>query len=472
MSGAFTTEGISNGAGNFPSAAPNETHRLRNLNLLVLDGDPKSLRSLSRLLRDLGAQVTAVSTLREARLALETLSPDGILTDLQLKDGSGLSLLPEYLSRHPDGVFYILASHGSIDQAVSALRQGARYFAEKPIDSGALVRQLVQDLAAATRSHHQLSEQLSPYLSLCDPKMLEALQDLPRFARTREPVLIQGETGTGKELVARALHGLSSRASGPFVAINCGAIPATMLEAELFGYEKGAFTGAIRRHRGRFEQAHEGTLFLDEIGEMSPTAQVSLLRVLEEGVVHRVGSEQGTAVDVRVVAATHRPLEERIQSGLFRQDLLFRLNVLVLQLPPLRERPEDVACLARRFLARSLADMGRTGGTPTFSQEALALLRSYRWPGNVRELRNLMARLAIRLPEGVQEISPQFLRPMLPIQAVDRSTGVLIPRGTSLAEAEWLLIDAALKEANYNRTQAAKRLGISERTLRRKLNGH
>ncbi len=470
MSNAFTTEAVPDGSGN--SRSLDGIHRLQHWNLLVLDGDPKSLRNLSRLLRDLGAQVTAMSSLREARLALESFAPDGILTNLQLKDGSGLSLLPEYLSRHPDGVFYILASHGSIEQAVKALRQGARYFAEKPFDPAVLVRQLAQDLAATTRSHHRLSEQLSPYLSLCDPKMLEALQDLPRFARSRESVLIQGETGTGKELVARALHGLSPRASGPFVAVNCGAIPASMLEAELFGYEKGAFTGAIRRHRGRFEQAHQGTLFLDEIGEMSPAAQVSLLRVLEEGVVHRVGSEQGTTVDVRVVAATHRPLEERIQSGLFRQDLLFRLNVLVVQLPPLRERPEDVACLARRFLAKSLADMDRSGCVPSFSQEALALLRTYRWPGNVRELRNLMARLAIRLPEGMREISPQFLRPLLPVQPVDRSTGVLIPRGTTLAEAEWLLIDAALKEANYNRTRAAKLLGISERTLRRKLNGH
>jgi DNA-binding NtrC family response regulator len=246
-----------------------------------------------------------------------------------------------------------------------------------------------------------------------------------------------------------------------------------MLEAELFGYEKGAFTGAMRMHRGRFEQAHSGTLFLDEIGEMPPAAQVSLLRVLEQGMVQRIGGERETPVDVRVVAATHRPLEERVESGLFRQDLLYRLHVLPLFLPALRERPRDIGMLASHFLGNSLRDMAWKGVPPTLTAEALALLEAHDWPGNVRELRNLMARLTVRLPEGVREIGPKLLVPLLPAKAAKAAAageGVLIPKGTSLADAEWLLIDAALKDSGYNRTQAAKLLGIGERTLRRKLN--
>lgn len=445
---------------------------LSGVSLLVLDDDPAIVRGLVRVLGGLGAEVTGVGSLREARLSLEGSSPDAVLADLQLKDGDGLQLLPDYLGRNPDGAFYMITGHGSIDNAVAALRQGARHYFEKPVDPIALARHLVEDLATR-RVNGSLAELLSPYLTVRDPVMIEALSDLPRFAASAEPVLIQGETGTGKELVARALHGLGPRAQGPFVAVNCGAIPETMLEAELFGYEKGAFTGAVRQHRGRFEQAHAGTLLLDEIGEMPPPAQVSLLRVMEEGVVHRIGGERGVPMDVRVVAATHRPLEERVASGLFRQDLLFRLNVLVIDLPPLRDRAGDIEWLARHFLAKSMGDMGRGGNPPVLSRAALAQLTAYRWPGNVRELRNLMARLAVRLPEGLREIGAKPIASLLPSGSAGSGggeAGVLIPKGTTLADAEWLLIDAALKEAAYNRRKAAKLLGIGERTLRRKLN--
>jgi len=444
---------------------------LSGLSLLVVDDDPNIVRGMMRVLIGLGADVTGVASVREARTALAKGAPDAVLADLQLKDGTGLDLLPAYLSRQPGGAFYMITGHGSVDNAVEALRQGARHYFEKPVDPLALAQHLADDLADLLATSG-LDEQLAPYLIFCDPVMKEALIDVPRFAVSAEPVLIQGETGTGKELVARALHGLGGRAQGPFVAVNCGAIPETMLEAELFGFEKGAFTGANRQHRGRFEQADKGTLFLDEIGEMPPAAQVSLLRVLEERVVHRIGGERGTAIDVRVVAATHRPLEERVDSGLFRQDLLFRLNVLLVRLPPLRERPRDIEQLAKHFLANSVRDMGWQGAPPALAQEAMSLLTGHTWPGNVRELRNLMARLAVRLPEGVREIGAKLLSPLLPAgtTAMAAEEGVLIPKGTALADAEWLLIDAALKDSGYNRSRAAKLLGIGERTLRRKLN--
>jgi len=444
---------------------------LSGLSLLVVDDDRSVLRGMTRVVRGLGADVTGVASVREARMSLAENMPDAVLADLQLKDGKGLELLPDYLGRQPGGAFYMITGHGSIDNAVEALRQGARHYFEKPVDPLALARNLADDLAEL-QAGSDLDAQLAPYLIFRDPAMMVALIDVPRFAGSTEPVLVQGETGTGKELVARALHGLGPRGQGPFVAVNCGAIPETMLEAELFGHEKGAFTGASRQHRGRFEQAHKGTLLLDEIGEMPPAAQVSLLRVLEERVVYRIGGERGVPVDVRVVAATHRPLEERVESGLFRQDLLFRLNVLLIELPPLRERPRDIELLARRFLVNSLRDMDWQEVAPAFTADALSLLASHPFPGNVRELRNLMARLAVRLPEGLGKISATLLASLLPAGAAATAAGegILIPKGTTLADAEWLLIDSALKDAGYNRSRAAKLLGIGERTLRRKLN--
>lgn len=242
---------------------------LSGLLLLVVDDDPSIVRSLERVLCGLGAEVTGVGGVREARLSLAERVPDAVLADLQLKDGTGLELLPEYLGRIPEGAFYMITGHGSVENAVQALRQGVRHYFEKPVDPLGLARRLAADLVGK-QAREGLAKRLSPYLVFHDPAMGQALLDLLRFAASSEPVLIQGETGTGKELVARALHGLGPRAEGPFVAVNCGAIPETMLEAELFGYEKGAFTGAIRMHRGRFQQAHKGTLFLDEIGDMPP----------------------------------------------------------------------------------------------------------------------------------------------------------------------------------------------------------
>jgi len=449
-----------------------ELPNLNGLTLLVVDDEPSIVRSLVRVFTGLGAEVTGVGSIREARLQVADKVPDAVLADLQLKDGTGLELLPDFLERNPEGAFYMITGHGSVANAVEALNQGARHYFEKPVDPLLLARRLAADLADK-KAREGLARQLSSYLIFRDAAMADALVDLPRFACSTEAVLIQGETGTGKELVARALHGLGSRAQEPFVAVNCGAIPESMLEAELFGHEKGAFTGASHRHPGRFEQAHKGTLFLDEIGEMPLPAQVSLLRVLEEGRVRRIGGEREIAIDVRVVAATHQSLEERIESGLFRHDLFYRLHVLPVYLPALRDRPQDIALLAQHFLGNSLRDMGWEGPQPGLEDAAVALLQGYDWPGNVRELRNLMARLAIRIPAGMREIRARLLTPLLPgkrRRGTAGREGVFIPEGTTLEDAEWLLIDAALKASDYNRSNAAKLLGIGERTLRRKLN--
>ncbi|CAA9889194.1 Two component, sigma54 specific, transcriptional regulator, Fis family [Candidatus Methylobacter favarea] len=450
---------------------------LRGLSLMVVDDDHNNLRTLGHVFQHLGASVTGWGSLRQARLSLRFHGQDAIVSNFRLKDGTGLDLLPDYQARCPEGSFYLTGDSRFFNvDPVDSLKQGIRGYFKKPVDPIELANRLVADLASKTPAEG-LAKQLAPYLILQDPVMAEALAELPSFAVTSEPVLIQGETGTGKELVAKALHGLGSHAEGPFVAVNCGAIPENLLEAELFGYEKGAFTGANRMHKGYFEQAHQGTLFLDEIGEMPPSAQISLLRILEEGKLQRLGAEGQVRVNIRVVAATHRSLEELVEARQFRSDLFYRLNVLPLFLPPLRERPADIALLAERFLADSLRDRNWQSPIPCLSIEAKTFLQYHGWSGNVRELRNVMARLAVRLTEDMREIPPKLLRSVLRSPsalpspfASGQEGGIYIPKGTTLTDAEWLLIDAALQQSAYNRSQAARLLGIGERTLRRKLN--
>lgn len=442
--------------------------KLNDLSLLLVDDDPAIIRSLGRSLRGMGATVRSAGGVKEAELALTSFRPDIVLSDLQLKDGEGLELVSNYLSHVPNGHFYLITGYGNVETAVQSIKLGVTDYLQKPLDPIELAQRLIDNLPQPEVSKRQLK----PYLLFQDPLMEQAMCDLPQIASSLQSILIQGESGTGKELVARAVHELSPASEGPFVALNCGAIPESLLEDELFGHEKGAFTGAQKMRKGHFEQAHGGTLFLDEIGEMPLNFQVRLLRVLEDGMIRRVGSEQAIAIKVRIIAATHRNLEKAVTTGLFRQDLLYRLNILPIQLPPLRVRPADIQLLAKHFLQRSLQDMQRSPPWPDLNEASLALLTGYDWPGNVRELRNIMTRLAVRLPIEIKQIDAQWIAGLLP-QASNIShsgQGVFIPNGTTLAEAEQILIDAALSASGGNRIEAAKSLGMGERTLRRKLN--
>jgi DNA-binding NtrC family response regulator len=446
----------------------NDFPKLEGLSLLLVDDDPSIIRSLGRALRGLGANVRSTGGIKEAEKALATYRPDIVLSDLQLKDGQGLQLVALYLSHVPHGNFYLITGHGSVENAVESIKLGVKDYFQKPIDPIELAQSLLDDLPKPGTSMAGLES----YLLFEDPLMEQALLDLPQISSSLQSVLIQGESGTGKELVARAVHELSPLAEGPFVAINCGAIPESLLEDELFGHEKGAFTGAQKMRKGHFEQADGGTLFLDEIGEMPLNFQVRLLRVLEDGIIQRLGSESPITVKTRVIAATHQDLEKAVESGLFRQDLLYRLNILPIHLPPLRLRPADIQLLAKHFLQRSLQDMQRSLPWPTLEEESLALLSGYDWPGNVRELRNMMTRLAVRLPSEINKIDSHWIDKLLPqgVNAIKQGPGIFIPAESSLAEAEKILIEAALTHSDGNRIQAAKALGIGERTLRRKLN--
>ncbi len=444
--------------------------RLNGIRVIVLDDDQAICRSLARVLRGLGAEVATAGSLREGQLLVDGAGADVVLADLKLRDGTGLELLPVFQKKNPEGLFYLITGHGSVDSAVQALKHGVRDYLQKPVDPLQLARRLARDAAGHRPSI--LKMRLDPYLLFRDPVMAEALADVPRFAALEEPVLIQGETGTGKELVAMAVHKMSPRAAAPFVAVNCGAIPEGMLESELFGHERGAFTGALGVHRGRFEQAAGGTLFLDEVGEMPLQFQVRLLRALEEGRIQRIGAEKPIPMDVRIVAATHRDLREDVEAGLFRRDLYYRLDVLPLRLPPLRERRQDIVLLADHFLKRTFGAMGRHCRPPALAPDAQATLEAYPWPGNIRELRNTMTRMAVRIPKEMREVTASFLEPFLnrEIRREPAGDGIWIPADATLAEAERLLIDHALERTDFNRRAAARLLGIGERTLRRKLN--
>ena len=450
--------------------------------LLVEDKD--SLRAMLRLaLEAQGHIVIEARDEAEAVQALRQARPAVVLSDLRLPDGDGFGVLRASKELDPQLPVIVMTAYGSIQDAVSAMKEGALDFLAKPVDPDHLL--LLVERAIAQRrmltEYMLLKEEMAtrrgaPLIIGDDPKLRQVTQQLHRAAGTDATVLLEGESGTGKELFARSLHALSPRADGPFVAINCAAIPDNLLETELFGHEKGAFTGANVRKPGRFEVAHRGTLFLDEIGEMPLGLQAKILRALEERSFERVGGTQLLHVDVRVVAATNRNLKQSVAARQFREDLYFRLSVFPITIPPLRERPDDISILATYFVERFCRDMNKK--VLPLSLSSLDALKAYQWPGNVRELQNCIER-AVILCDG-DAIEPRHLNlsaqlamsapaPVSPWDQVDLTgtLGDVMRRVT--AEVEKRKIEQAVRDSGDNRQRAADILQVNYRTFVQKL---
>jgi DNA-binding NtrC family response regulator len=437
---------------------------------VLLVDDEESFRIIAdEELRHAGYAFETAGTLAEARHRIAERSFDVIFLDLRLPDGNGLDLIPEIHASYPATQVVVLTAFGTVQEAIRAMKQGAFDFLAKPCTLGqieAVLEKAVQ-MQALARENVALQrdvDRLKPSDRIvgATTQLQEVMGLISRVAGTDSTVLIRGESGVGKELVARAVHRASRRARRPFVVVDCASLHENLLQSELFGHEKGAYTGAIRLKHGLFEVADRGTLFLDEIGEVTPALQVKLLRVLETGVFRRVGGTADVSVDVRVIAATNRDLEEMMRSGAFREDLYYRLNVFSIPIPPLRERRQDIPLLVEHFI-RSSGVVARRG--VSVDPDAMRVLERYDWPGNARELQNVIER-ALILSDG------DALQPaQLPI--VLRSTPVRTadPPGMrmTLAEAERRYIRQVLAECNGHRQKAARILGISERNLYRKL---
>jgi DNA-binding NtrC family response regulator len=420
--------------------------------------------------------VHRAATLAEARRELENIHPVVVLCDVMLPDGKGMEILSQLREQAGTEVIMI-TGNASVDTAVAALRLGAYDYLVKPLDEGRLktllanlsrTRELREEVFAL---RHEL-RQLGRFGAMVGTSVaMQRVYDLiEKGAPSEASILLTGESGTGKELAAATIHALSRRRAKPFVAVNCGAVASSLIESELFGHEKGAFTGATRRHEGYFEQANGGTLLLDEITEMPPELQVKLLRVLETGTLQRVGGSSQIAVDVRIVAASNRDPERAVEAGDLREDLYYRLNVFPVRMPPLREREDDLELLATHLLEEMAKQEG--GKDVKLSRAALDVMRLYQWPGNVRELRNVLQRAFI-LSEGV--IQPQTLppeitgeRPAPPAAGDDLAIHV----GMSIAEVERRLITATLEEVGGNKKRAADVLGVSLKTLYNRLKAY
>ncbi len=441
--------------------------------IVIVDDEPRMAAVVAMALERDGHRCTRYASAAEALAAIEAHGADVVVTDLRMPEIDGLELLRRLRATHPTLPVILLTAHASVPSAVAAMRDGAFDYVAKPFDNDEL-RALVAralDLTRLERENRWLRQEVgsryAPEAIVAASPRSQALLDLVRrVAPSRATVLIQGESGTGKELVARLLHFWSDRVGRPFVAVNCKAFAEGVLESELFGHEKGAFTGALAARAGCFERAAGGTLFLDEIGEIGPDFQAKLLRVLQEGEVLRVGGAEPRPVDTRVVCATNRPLRAAVAAGRFREDLFFRLNVIPVQLAPLRERPEDIVPLAERFLERFTREAGRR---LPLAPEALAALRAHPWPGNVRELENAIER-AVVLARG-DAITPEDLL----LESAEPGGGLQAPAAAATAgtlqehldRAAAERIRAALAAAGGSRLDAARALGIERTTLYR-----
>lgn len=448
--------------------------------ILIVD-DEKNTRDGLRRALSREYEVFAAESAAAALRILEENHIDLMLSDVRMPGGNGIELLKQVRSKYPSTACVLLTAYGSVETAVEAMKQGAHDFLTKPVNLDHLDMLIARTLqhASLLKENEELKRQLDSRYGLesiigSSPAMERLFDVIRQAAPSQATVLIQGGSGTGKELVAQAMHRLSNCASGPFVAVHCAALSPTLLESELFGHEKGAFTGAVAQRRGRFEMANNGTLFLDEISEIDLATQVKLLRVLETRQFERVGGAETINVNIRVIAATNRDLRKYVDEGKFREDLYYRLNVIEINLPALKERTSDIPILCDHFI-REFAERNQRKVTG-ISQGAVAALQAYDWPGNVRELRNtiekmvVLARGEILEPEDV----PENIKNSLLLKGVSLTTSTLpqtaVVGEESLADMEKRKILDALNAAGGNKSKAAEALGISRRTLHRKLN--
>jgi two-component system response regulator AtoC len=438
--------------------------------VLVVDDEENLRLVLETMLRRHGYTVKAAASAEAALAALEAFGPDFVLADVRMGGMSGIELTRELAARGSSVTVIVMSAYGSIELALEAMKAGAYDYVAKPFkqDEVLLALRKAEERESLRRENKALKEQVAAAARFEEmigksEAMAGVYRTIEKAAAYATTVLIQGESGTGKELVARALHVRSPRKERRFVAVNCGAIPEALLESELFGHRRGAFTDAVADKRGLFEEAHEGTLFLDEIGELPLATQVKLLRVLQEGTLRRLGDTKDRQVDVRVVAATVRDLREEVDEGRFREDLFYRLNVLPLRVPPLRERREDIPLLVDHLIERNNARLGtRVRG---LDDKAKRLMLAYRWPGNVRELENVLERAMVLADGDVLSDAdlPERLREPDPVQVVLGAGELSIKKTARYMEET--LIKKALEKTGGNRTQASKLLEISHRAL-------
>jgi two-component system, NtrC family, nitrogen regulation response regulator NtrX len=439
--------------------------------LLIIDDEANTLASLSRAFRLAGHEATVCDNAAKALELAKSQHFDLILSDVVMPGRDGLSLLEDLKRQGVAAPVVMMSGQAHIEMAVRATRLGALDFLEKPISSDKLMLTVENalKLQRLESENRQLRQRLGKHEIVWKGEaMRRVMAQLERVAASESRVCIFGETGTGKELVARTIHERSPRSAGPFVTLNCAAVPAELIESELFGHEKGSFTGASGRHIGKFEQADQGTIFLDEIGDMPLNMQAKLLRVLEEGEVERIGGDAPVAVNVRVVVATHRDLEARVREEKFRQDLFHRIHVFPLLLPPLRERRDDIPALVEHFVAQVCAQNGWK--TVPFTKDAMEALQSHPWPGNVRELRNMVERLMLLATDGQVDLETVQLAvpktsPGIVVSPGALGSGALADRVQSF-EREVIL--AELKRSHHNMSLAAKTLGLERSHLYKK----
>ena len=446
----------------------------RSLDILIVDDDERLRTAAKKVLSAESYSVECVPDASEAIRLLKQSDTALVLTDLRLPGSDGITLLKQIRELQPETEVVMITGHGSVEKAVEAMRMGAYDFIEKPLDSDELLKTVAKGLEKQRLSseNRQLRRQLEQRRGLDalignDPRILAVKQLVRQIAPTDINVLIQGESGTGKEVIADCLHQLSGRSGKPFLKISCAAIPETLLESELFGYERGAFTGAHTNRPGKFELADAGTLMLDEIAEMSPQLQAKLLRVLQDGRFQRLGGTKEIRVNVRLICATHADIPRAIEEGRFRHDLYYRINTIHIVLPPLRERQVDIPLLAGHF--QGLFAAGMRKNVTAIAPAALEKLQFHSWPGNVRELEHVIQR-AVALAQG-KEINDVIFAPqvsgLLKAGAETQNGSVSIPIGTSVDEATRKLVEATIQQCAGNKSQAAKILGIAPRTMYR-----